>query len=264
MYAHVNGVDLWVEQTGEGEPVLMMHGLGLDHHYLRPYHEPLAGDARLIYYDHRWNGASGRVGEPDHAMWHADAAALLDHLGLERVTVFGQSYGSWLALGFAARYPERVSRLVLGSATLAFDYPEVVMANAQAKDPVLAARLAAAFATMPERDDDFAAAWRAVLPLYFHGAARPEMLDGTRFSAHAFALGMQQLAGFSLADRIAAIRAPIRVLVGASDFIMPPAQAKQLAAAAHDATVEVFANSGHFPFVEEPDAYLSAFRRALA
>jgi proline iminopeptidase len=260
MYARVNGVDLFYEQLeGHGEPILMMHGLGLDHQYLRPWHDGLSSP--VIYYDHRWNGASGRVGEPDHAMWHADAAALLDQLGVARAVVYGHSYGAWLAQGFAARYPDRVSKLVLCAASPAFDYADVVMANAQKKDPAAAAKLAAGFAALPTEDAALGALWHDILPLYFHAAPQPRILDGTRYSAHGFALGMAALPGWSMVDRLRTMEIPILVLVGSDDYITPPAQARRIADAAPHARVVEFAASGHFPFVEEHAAYLAAFEQ---
>jgi proline iminopeptidase len=258
----VNGADIWFETAGSGEPILMMHGLGLDHSYLRPWHDPLADSARVIYYDHRWNGASERVGTPDHAMWHADAAALLDHLDVAKATIYGHSYGAWLALGFAARYPERVSRIVLSAASPAFDYPDVVMANAQRKNPACAAILAAGIASLPQGDEALAAYWRQILPLYFHGAARPEILANTRYSAQGFALGMAALHGFTMIGRMP--KAPILVLVGSDDYITPPEQARRIAAAAPNAKIVELSASGHFAFVEEQDAYLAAFRAFIA
>lgn len=261
--ARVNGAALWFDVVGAGEPILMMHGVGLDHAYLRPWHDSLADQAQLIYYDHRWNGQSERTGEPDHAMWHADAAALLDHLGLERATVYGHSYGAWLAQGFAARYPQRVRRLVLSAASPAFDYPETVMANAQRKDPACAAKLAAAFAALPQTDDGLAQLWSDILPLYFHGAPRPDVLAGTRYSAHGFELGMAALGGFTMVEQLRTLAIPITILVGSDDYITPPAQARRIAALAPNARVVELAASGHFPFVEEQARYLAAFRAAL-
>lgn len=261
--ANVNGVDLFFEEIGSGEPILMMHGLGLDHHYLRPWHDPLARRARLVYYDHRWNGASGRVGEPDHAMWHADAAALLDHLGIARATIYGHSYGAWLALGFAARYPERVTRLIVSDGSPAFDYPDVVMANAQKKDPAAAQVLGAAFATLPTEDAVLGSVWHQILPLYFKGPPRPEILDGTKFSAHGFALGMAALNGFSMVDRLPAMTMPMLLLAGSDDYITPPAQARRIAALAPHARVVELTASAHFPFVEEQTSYLAAIESWL-
>lgn len=262
--AHVNGANLWFETIGDGEPVLMMHGVGLDHSYLRPWHDPLAEQARVIYYDHRWNGASERVGEPDIAMWNADAAALLDHLGIARATIYGHSYGSWIALAFAARYPDRVSRVVLSAASPAFDYVETVMANAQRKNPACAARLAAGFASLPTKDEDLAALWLDILPLYFHGAPRPDVLAQTRYSAHGFALGMAALQGFTMVDALRTMQMPMAILVGRDDYITPPEQAQRIAALAPNAKVVELAESGHFPFVEEQQRYLAAFRALLA
>src|ERR1051325_2922563 len=107
MMTMVNGVELFYETIGNGPPLLMLHGNGLDHTYLRPWHDALADRARVIYYDQRRSGRSERKGPSDHATHHADALALLDHLGVERATVYGHSYGSWLALGLAAAYPDR-------------------------------------------------------------------------------------------------------------------------------------------------------------
>jgi len=253
-----NGVELFYEEFGTGEPLLMMHGLGLDHHYLRPWHDALADRARIIYYDHRWNGASGRVGSPDLAMWHADAAALLDQLGIAKATVYGHSYGSWLALDFAARYPQRVTRVIASGTSPAFDYPDVVMANAQRRDPAAAQILASGFAALPADDAGFENLWRGILPLYFAGPARPEILDGTRFSAHAFALGMAALPAFSMIGRMPTM--PLLAIAGSDDFITPPDQARRLVEGVPTARAVVIEDAGHFPFVEQPDAYLAAFR----
>src|SRR6266540_2093780 len=57
----VNGTTLWYEVLGEGPTCLVMHGgLGLDHALCRPVVERLAGRLRLVWYDHRGNGRSGR------------------------------------------------------------------------------------------------------------------------------------------------------------------------------------------------------------
>jgi proline iminopeptidase len=46
--ASVNGVELFYETVGDGPPLLMLHGNGLDHRYLRPWHDALADRARII------------------------------------------------------------------------------------------------------------------------------------------------------------------------------------------------------------------------
>lgn len=253
-------IELYLETVGGGPPLLMFHGNGLDQTYLRPWHDTLADIARVIYYDQRWNGRSARRGATDHAAWHADAAALLDRLGESRATIYGHSYGSWLALGFAARYPERVARLILCGTSPAFDYAPDVVAEARRRDPVAADVLIAGLERGVKTDDDLARLWRDILPLYFHGETRPVVLAGTQFSAAGFTHAMNALQGFSMLDQLPSLDMPMLVLVGRDDYITPPSQARRLAALAPKATVVEFANSGHFPFVEEPRAYFDAIR----
>jgi proline iminopeptidase len=258
----VDGAELFVECVGEGTPMLMMHGVGLDHEYLRPWHDALP--AEVIYYDHRCNGRSSRGGAADHATWCADAAALLEHLGHDRAVIFGHSYGAWLALGFALRYPQRVSGLVLCAASPAFDYVDSVIATAQVRDPEAAAKLLAGFSHLPETDDGLRQLWLDILPLYFMGTPRPEILAKTRFSARGFALGMRCLEGFSTASELPTIRVPTLVVTGVHDYITPPSQGRRIADAVRRARYVELDASGHFPFVEQPAEYTAAVASWLA
>ena len=252
---------LFREVVGEGPAILMMHAVGLDHAYLRA-HDALADEHRVIYYDHRGNGRSPREGELTHAQWHADAAALLDELGEDRATIYGHSYGAWLALGFALAYPQRVERLVLCGGSPQFDYAPEAIANAQALDPTSAAKLVQALSAPLPDDAALETMWRACLQLYFHGPANPALLDGTIFSASAFAAAMAELATFATEPRLPELPMRVLILTGTYDYITPPKHARRLLAAPHATYVE-FADSGHFPFAEEPDRYLDVLRTWL-
>jgi proline iminopeptidase len=259
--ARVNGVELFYETIGTGSPLLMLHGNGLDHTYLRPWHDALADRARIIYYDQRLNGRSERKGPVDHATMHADAIALLDHLAIARATVYGHSYGSWLAQGLAARYPERVERLILCGTSPAFDYADQAVTTAQARNPEAAAALVSGLSPGGITSDaQLAEVWRAIFPLYFTGAPHDELLANVQFSAEGFSKSLDELATFSMVDLLPALTHRILVLVGRDDYITPPSQARRLASLAPHATVVEFARSGHFPFVEEQEAYLDAIR----
>jgi proline iminopeptidase len=260
-HVSVEGANLFYDTVGSGPPLLMMHANGLDHTYLRPWHDALAERATVIYYDMRWNGRSDRKGRADHSRWHTDACALLDHLGEKRATIFGHSYGAWLAQSFAARYPHRVSSLILCGASPAFDHVTEAVAEAQRRDPVAAAALMAAFASPMTQDVMLETIWTQILPLYFHGEVQRELLARTRFSAPGFVYGQRALDGFSMVEALPKLAIPILVLAGKYDFLTPPSQARRIAAIAQNATVVEFDESGHFPYVEETDAYLDAIRR---
>src|SRR6266516_6276197 len=111
----VRGVSLFVEVTGRGYPLVLMHGgPGADHWTMLPFRR-CADQFTLVFYDHRCNGRS--VGAPVSSMtWEnltADADALRRKLGLERWAVLGHSFGGQVALECALRYPGILSHLVL-------------------------------------------------------------------------------------------------------------------------------------------------------
>ena len=118
--AEVNGTTIFYTELGEGRVVLMMHGgLGFDHTYFRSGFDRLAAGHRVVYYDHRSNGRSGRPPIETLTIEQAadDAAGLLDHLDVAQAVVIGHSYGGFIAQEFALRHPDRLAGLVLVDTT---------------------------------------------------------------------------------------------------------------------------------------------------
>lgn len=110
------GVTIHVEVTGEGRPVVLLHGFP-DSGALWRHQVPALADAgfQVIVPDLRGFGASGVPEEVDaYSMIHSvgDVVAILDHLGLERAHIVGHDLGSALAWAFGAFLPERVDHLV--------------------------------------------------------------------------------------------------------------------------------------------------------
>lgn len=115
--AAVNGVDLWYRVTGEGEPVLQIHGAGFGHYNFDPATPVLSQHFRVIDYDMRGYGASDRpVQDYDMEVWADDAAGLLDALEIERAHVHGTSMGGMIAIVLAGKYPERTTSVVINCA----------------------------------------------------------------------------------------------------------------------------------------------------
>jgi proline iminopeptidase len=263
----VNGTRLFYEAAGNGPTMLMMHGgLGMDHTYLR-VHDSLADRVRLAYYDHRGNGRSDRelVDNLQLATLHDDAAALLDHLGVGRAVIYGHSYGAWIALGFALRYPERTAALVMCGGAAAFDYGGSIMADAQQRDPALAPKLVELFTKPPPTDSAFGELWLEILPLYLHRyeAMHRAAFDRTRYSVAANIAGGAQLATLNMVDQLGSLKCPTLLVVGDDDFITPSAQSYRVASRVPDAEVAELPSCGHFPFLETPTAYLAALRSWL-
>ena len=135
--AHLNGTDLFYVEVGEGLPCPVMHGgLGGDHSALHPWLDPLGDVMHLVYYDHRGNGRSGRPPWETITFEQlcADADALREHLGFEKVAVLGVSFGGFIALEYAKHFPERLSHLILLSTSSGAEDEEDFEANARRKD----------------------------------------------------------------------------------------------------------------------------------
>jgi esterase len=111
----VNGVALYYEEHGAGEPIVCIHGTGSSSALWRDAAAVLATHGRTILYDRRGFSRSERP-EPYVTNVHQhtdDAAALIDALDAAPAIVIGRSQGGEIAVDLALRYPDRVRALAL-------------------------------------------------------------------------------------------------------------------------------------------------------
>jgi len=118
----VNGIDLYYEVHGAGEPLVLLHGLtGCSGDWAYAGRDQLVGDYQLIIPDARGHGRSTN---PQKTLTHRQCAldflALLDHLGIQKCKAIGMSFGGNTLLHMATLQPDRFEALVLVSATLYF------------------------------------------------------------------------------------------------------------------------------------------------
>jgi len=111
-----NGIRIYYEEHGTGEPVLLLMGTGADHSFWGPQIEPYSKEYQLIIIDSRGTGQSSRPEDWKSCTPKAmasDAFGVLDHLGIERAHVGGLSLGSAVAQEMAIAAPERLLSLSL-------------------------------------------------------------------------------------------------------------------------------------------------------
>ena len=115
--AQVNGVNLWYDVTGEGEPVLQIHGAGFGHFNFAPATPELAKRFKVVDFDLRGYGQSDRpLQHYDMEVWADDVAGLMDVLDIESAHIHGTSMGGMIAIVFAGKYPERTTSAVINCA----------------------------------------------------------------------------------------------------------------------------------------------------
>jgi len=259
--ATINGIALYYEVHGQGDPLLMIKGLG---HSAKlwlcqvPY---LSRYFRTIIYDSRGVGRSDKPVVPySIADEGAEAVGLLDFLGIERAHVLGVSRGGYVAQEIAIGFPERVDKLVL--LVTSCGGPEYLAATQEIWARVLDVtgltraeiyRQGVRYSTTPEFFDQ-----------------QPELVDrlvSLRMEdpqpLHAFKLQFDSASAFDARDRARHIRAPTLVIGGRQDQIVPLAFVRHLAAQIPGARLQVVDKAGHLAFIEQSDTVNRAVKAFL-
>jgi proline iminopeptidase len=271
--ATLNGVELFFDVVGDGLPFVMLHGgLGFDHTYLKSTFGPLEDVLRMIYVDQRNNGRSerGPIDAVTIPQLADDVEALRAHLGLDRIGVLGHSYGGFVALEYATRFPERVSHLVaVDTSPGAFEPTAEELAERADPSwitPEIEKAMSLFAAGMPATRDEFEAVLEDFVPIYLKKLAPRDLADllaaGTIDPAMA-AHSMQVLQGWSVNDKLGQITAPTLVVCGRYDLLTTPECSKRLSKSIPDAELVFLETSGHFPWLEEPDTFFAALESWL-
>lgn len=249
---NVHGVELHVEQAGEGPDALFVSGLADEAGCWAEQVAALSGRYRLTVFDNRGVGRSSTPPGPYRiADFAADTIGLMDALGLDRVHLVGSSMGGAIAQEVVLAAPERVRTLVLSGTWCRGDrFLREVFLNwiwvAQRADSV--------------RDFLTAVNLWAFAPRVWNDGRMDRWLDEAAASPHpqsveAFTRSAEALLTHDTADRLGAVDVPALVTVGDLDLVLPPRFSEEIAARIPGARLEVFRGAGHQPFMEMPDEF---------
>lgn len=261
----VNGVRLWYEFTGEGETVVQIGGAVSAHEGYATITPGLSKHYRVLDYDHRGYGLSDR---PDQRYtldtWSDDLAGLLDALDIDKAHIHGGSMGSFIAVNFAARYPEQTDKLLLGAGAVAkCDQMGILQFK-------IWQHLARAYGVESREVSEellTKAFSRSYLDNHFQGnEALREMQESTarNASTHVFIDACQAMIDTDVRDQLTQVKASVLVMVGSEDVLTPldagpgGAGARYVAENLPNAKLVVFEGSGHGHYIEQPEESLQA------
>jgi len=268
-----DGRQLAYRKVGDGLPfVCHGGGPGFSASYLRDL-GGLDDHVGLVLLDPRGTGDSDR---PDDASAYDvdhyvdDLEELRRHLGIERLLLLGHSHGGIVAMAYAAAHPDRVERLVLASTLARFsaaqrDAMEAAMERCSSEPwyedacAALAAEEAGDYADERELAE---IAFRE-FPFYFarygdEARAYLETIRDDTPNPDPLKLFNAQLETFDLRPVLPRITAPTLVITGEHDFITGPVCAAEIAEGIAGAETVILPDTGHFVFVESPEAWRDA------
>ncbi len=273
----INGTRLFVHREGSGEPAIVIHGGPiLDHGYLQPYLAPLGDELELVFYDQRLSGRSDGVVDSASVRLDTfvdDIEALRQALGLERVHLIAHSWGALLAMKYATAYSGRLRSLVLldpmaPAAALWQEEERALVASLLPQDTAGGGALRATEAFAAREPAAMEAVLRHSFRSQFRDRSMSEELDfhiGEDYleRSRQFGLMTGDLASFDLMEALLDIDVPTLILYGEDE----PGAAiggDAIARAIPGAQRVTIPATGHFPFVEQPEAFLDAVRAFLA
>jgi pimeloyl-ACP methyl ester carboxylesterase len=247
-----DGAALAVTVEGDGQPLLLIPGLGATRVVFRPLMPLLTAHFRVAVYDQRGIGASEATPGPfSTAQLADDATAVLDGVRIDRATVLGASFGGMVAQEVAVGHPARLDALVLAASGPG---PAHLV---EEPDPSAAAALLGRGARSPEE------AYRIACTVLYSRSfqeAHPEFIEqqirdrATRpIDGRAFRAQLDASRAHDAWDRLPSVTAPTLVMHGSEDAVMPLANARALAERIPGARLVVFDGAGHLFFHEEPE-----------
>lgn len=249
--AQVGDVELYYEEHGQGEPLLLIMGLGASTLSWAEQIPTFAREFRVIAFDNRGAVRSDKPAvHYSIALFADDTAGLMDALAIDSAHVYGQSMGGFVAQELALRHPQRVRTLILGSTSCGGRHavagsPENLAVIGMMN--VLTPREAAEKGLPLLYSAEFIAGDREAL------IARSLREAELRAPPDAFGRQVQAAIRHNTSDRLAEIRCPCLVITGSDDKIVPAENSLVLGQRIPHAEVAVLPNAGHGYLVEKAE-----------
>jgi 3-oxoadipate enol-lactonase len=262
MIANINGIDINFEATGQGAPLVLIHGHPFDHSMWYPQVVSFSDNYKVITPDLRGYGKSGLpLSKATHFEDYAtDVLLLLDFLGIGRFHLGGLSMGGQIIMEIFRQAPKRVRSMIFADTFASLDTPEIKQGRYDA-----ASRL--------EKEGMDAYADEVIYKMLKpeHVTSMPDvaahvikMMKATNPAAAATALRARAERIDYLTETFPKIDIPTLVVVGREDEFTPVAKAEEMHAKLTNSKLVVIEDAGHMPNLEQPEEFNGIILEFLA
>ncbi len=259
--------------SGSGPVVLFIHGILGSQQQWGHLVDAMDDDHRVIAPDLFGHGESAKpLGDYSLSAHAAAMRDLLDHLGVDRVTLVGHSLGGGIAMQFFYLFPERVERLVLVSSGGLGREVNLILRSATLPG---AAQVLSVVASAPVLSQVEALGRRASRLGWRPGADVNAIWQGfsslgdreSRIAFLATTRAVIDIGGQSISahDHLGdALPIPAMIVWGTKDRMIPVAHARSVERELPDCRVELFEGAGHFPHLDDPERFARVLREFIA
>jgi len=247
-FLHVNDIELHYEVTGEGEPLLLIHGLGSSGRDWRPQIDFFSRRYQVIVFDIRGHGQSSRPPGPySIGLFADDTAKLIERLLVPPVHVLGLSLGGMIAFQLAVGYP-----YLLKSMTVVNVGPQVKLTSLKLIMKMFRRFMIIRFLGMRKMGEDLA---QDLFPQPEHASIRDTFIERwAENDKRAYLATMKAIMGWSVADRIESITIPTLAIASDLDYT-PVAFKEAFVARMPRANLTVISDAHHAVPIERPDIF---------
>lgn len=277
----VNGTRLYYKTIGSGPPIFVLHGgPGRSHRYFLPHLEGLADDHQLVFFDQRGTGLSdGKLALKAISVdqFVEDIEALRVAMGFDRITLLGHSWGAIFALFYAFTYPDHLDRLILVNVRpvtnqFVVEHGDTIRERLQRLD-TKAQQTLTTICERPTSELSLEQQQECLLlaaQIDFFDPQKAIMMDAVTEENSAkngstvrslITTNFNQKHG-AIEPGLATVKVPTLVIHGAYDPI-PLASAQYIQRQIAGSQLVVLPESGHFPFVEQPEQFVATVQAFL-
>jgi pimeloyl-ACP methyl ester carboxylesterase len=270
-FVEINGLTVHYKMIGQGEPVfILLHGFGASLFSWHAVMEPLSQYGTVIAYDRpafglterpvKWTGVNPYSPEANVAL----LLGLMDHFGIQKAILVGNSAGGTVSMQFALAHPDRVQALILVDPAVYEGGGGPSWVRILGKTPQMQ-HLGPLFVRSIQKSglDLIKTAWHdpsKITQETWDGYTKPLKSDNWDRALWDFTMASHDT---GLTDHLKDFTVPILVITGDDDRIVPTANSVRLADEIPGAKLVVIKDAGHVPHEEQPAAFMQAVAEFL-